>query len=297
VSQVNVVVSCSNRKKHEPETELQFRSYQGQPIEVAAEAWARSTATPGRWKAEDLYAGDHWSIAKEIKALPDVRLWICSAGYGVISPDANIRSYAATFSPGHQDSIANNLQERRTWWGLIGERSLKRVFARHCDERWLVVLSKSYLDVVTDDLADATTQLHSREQLSVLSVGAQLPSELSDRALPCSSSLEHHESLRGTRISLNVRIARFLLSQSIERTHSAWVDLLSQQIPTNIPAQPRREQVSDQELLRFIREECTQRAKHSATGLLRVWRAEKNLACEQKRFKALYQTVTSERIN
>ena len=55
-----------------------------------------------------------WHETPELRA----RIWICSAGYGLISPQSEISSYSATFSPYERDSVTRGFdcecQENRS---------------------------------------------------------------------------------------------------------------------------------------------------------------------------------------
>src|SRR4051794_14410967 len=92
--------------------ELRLRQVAGGSASVRADRWWRRLTGHGSETvpAVDLYGGDHWSIAK---TLPDVarangfeaRLWVSSAGYGLVPADAKIRAYSATFATGQPDSV------------------------------------------------------------------------------------------------------------------------------------------------------------------------------------------------
>ena len=84
--------------------------------------------------ASDLYCGEYWSV---VRSLPSAagefgvtpRIWICSAGYGLISPQSRICSYGATFSPYERDSVTRGFDAdarriaARKWWRRISRWS------------------------------------------------------------------------------------------------------------------------------------------------------------------------------
>src|SRR5687768_13776606 len=104
----NVVVTCTKRKTVPAEASLQLGRIAGATIPELAKQWINrlqaQDAAPR--PAEELYSGDHWQIAR---SLPDVarghrikvRLWVCSAGYGLIPSWAPLKPYSATFSTHH----------------------------------------------------------------------------------------------------------------------------------------------------------------------------------------------------
>ena len=70
-----------------------------------------------RSTALDLYCGGHWSVMRDLVsgsqiALPPLRTYVISAGYGVISTASRIAPYAATFAVGHEDSISHARGEK-----------------------------------------------------------------------------------------------------------------------------------------------------------------------------------------
>src|SRR5262245_3973028 len=81
---------------------------------------------------EFLYAGDHWSIVKAINSGSAaggyrVRVWVCSAGYGLIGFKSKVGPYSATFSASHPDSVCQNVlaseprEVPQGWWRSLGK--------------------------------------------------------------------------------------------------------------------------------------------------------------------------------
>lgn len=105
---VNLIVSCTNRKKAAIPERLRLRSLTSDAFPRRLERWLDRLVThdvPPR-RAADLYAGDHWQVAQAIpveaaKSNLDVRPWVCSAGYGLIHQFDMLKPYSATFTPRH----------------------------------------------------------------------------------------------------------------------------------------------------------------------------------------------------
>ncbi len=129
---INIVVTCTKRKSQPATSNLRLRSVRAKTVAEKLDIWlnrlgaASSELLPGR----ELYAGDHWSIVKSLadtaaKSGLVARVWVCSAGYGLISLDSKVRPYAATFTPGLPDSVARGIrkppaaQVGKEWWGLL----------------------------------------------------------------------------------------------------------------------------------------------------------------------------------
>ena len=117
---LHVIAGCTDRKRLPTPAPLRLGSLHGSAGSDRFAVWWRTLErdrSPTRPAAE-LYAGDHWSVIRELPGLGakdglTVRLWVASAGYGLVPADAPLRSYAATFTPGHADSVG--------WRRYLGE--------------------------------------------------------------------------------------------------------------------------------------------------------------------------------
>src|SRR5260370_27897038 len=88
---VNLVVSCTNRKRFEVPPETAVHEIGGRDLPARLKIWKRNlrVADAGEHRANDVYMGDHWSVVHTIsreasKSGLNVQIWICSAGYGLI---------------------------------------------------------------------------------------------------------------------------------------------------------------------------------------------------------------------
>src|SRR5215471_4317930 len=101
--------SCTLRKSVAPPAHLCAGELpEGSVLERQAEWCSRIDAWEGeRRMARELYAGGHWSVVRGFSnARPNLRCFVISAGYGLVSIDARLAPYAATFALGHHDSVA-----------------------------------------------------------------------------------------------------------------------------------------------------------------------------------------------
>jgi len=309
---VNVVVTCTKRKRHPVARTLQLRTVPGKTVTEVVENWVdrlETTESP-TVSAEDLYAGDQWHIAKSLPELGlqrglRVRLWVCSAGYGLIPASAPVRAYSATFSLNHPDSVLSRFRENggrpgAEWWNCLkcwsgprtGEpRSFGDLARRYSRDPLLVVASPIYLKAVQGDLKSAMQSLRDPELLIVVSAGVGSFGSLSPWVLPCDARLQR--VLGGALMSLNVRIARRILTRftkwplrccELSRVFKILVD---RQPPLVI--QERRPR-TDSQVRQFIGRHLRRNANIRHTPLLRLLR-DQGLACEQKRFHRLFDEM------
>lgn len=233
---------------------------------------------------------------------PSVRVWVVSAGYGLVRLDTPLSPYSATFAPGQPDSVcaAGGADARSAlpkWWAAVAEsfaphpgpRALAAVARAHPDDFLLVALSTAYLAAVAQDLADAAPALASPERLAILSAGGRVSDALAPFLLPARGGLVGQTG--GTMSALNARLARRLIQESGPEplTYSrcrAAVEVWSRQAAP--PARPARRRATDGEVGEFIRREHERTGPASPAALLRRLRAA-GQACSRARFAALFR--------
>jgi len=128
---VNIVVTCTKQKTLETPDGLQLRNLKGKTVSDRAHRWARvlQKSREPQVAARDLYAGDHWAVAKDLPACGtasrEIRVWVISAGYGLVSLDQTMCPYSATFSNPHPDSVIlaerdeSSSSQKAAWWNSI----------------------------------------------------------------------------------------------------------------------------------------------------------------------------------
>ena len=120
--------------------------------------------------ASDLYAGAHWSVAKNLRSRLNASnwesgLWIISAGYGLLKEDSEVVSYNAALGTGKLDSvIAPHIdlplaESRALWWNELqqirddkGPRSLASLAEIDADAKFLIACSTPYLHAISNDI-------------------------------------------------------------------------------------------------------------------------------------------------
>jgi hypothetical protein len=298
---VHVIVTCANRKSLPIPSHLQLGEVSDSSAVERVRTWiARLTDTSGapQVPAFDLYAGEHWSVARKFKDYErtgeEIRLWACSAGYGLIPVEAQIMPYHATLTPNQADSVPGDTS---SWWRWLNEwpgpapeypRSIQALAASDPTAVFMFVLSKNYLRACGEDIAAGSEYIADQDRLLIVSAGARLQGDLAAFAVPADARLQAQFS--GTRRALNARIGAHLLAAGIRGKSEATANLtqlLMAQPP--IPRYDRKKQ-TDFEILDLITQRLSQTPATSASRLLREFR-DVGLACEQHRFSRLYHTA------
>lgn len=302
---LHIVASCTDRKKHPPAVHL--RDIEGDSIVSRFSAWrsAIKGADAPRARAEELYQGGYWSIVRELPALAarmgwSPKLWVASAGYGVVSGDKRLVSYSATFASGHRDSVTAVDEEDAAlkWWRCVTASkgglgvSLSSLTKNDPRATVLLVASPAYVEAMSEDLAAAVGHVRNRGAVLVISSRPSNHADLSSSWVPSSGALQG--SLGGALVSLHARVARHLIRSIPPRDFrkEKLAHMTKKLSEEGGPAAKRVAGVhmSDDDVLAFIRKRVTADPKASHTRLLRELR-ESGQACEQGRFRRLFKQV------
>jgi len=306
---MNVVVTCTARKTKPAPEGARLMNVMGTTTTARFKEWTRRLDQDGsdRVKALDLYCGNAWSVVRRLHqdraTGPLIRLWIVSAGQGLLSPEMLVGAYAATFSRGHADSIlapgAGREQAEEWWHALVKWRramgqepaSIADVARTFPGDPLVVAASQEYLAALQADLEAARSFLRRASGMVIISSGAQKTGTLAENFLPCNARFEHRFG-RG-RMALNAKVLASVVATyaptevTITKLRDHYGSLL-QKLPE--APYPQRMRMGDEEVLKYIRGQLRTQPAAGHTRLLRGLR-ERGLACEQGRFRELYRDV------
>lgn len=311
---VHVVVPCTKRKTRPVPAEARLRSVDGASLEERVERWIERLRgfTGETVPAVDLYGGDHWSVVRTVAfdgGLPyRVRLWVCSAGYGLVAGDAPLRSYSATFSSGHPDSThattpaLGQRESFRRWWRTLARwegpvpgaaRSVLDLARATPGASILVAGSAPYLAAMEDDLLQARRALNTPEALTIVSAAAVRLGALESSRPPFDARLAR--KIGGGLMSLNVRVLREVLrgGTAPPRTQDVAAQVATLASGLAPFQKPRRAPLTDDEVRAYLREELHRSPGARWSPLHRRLR-DAGSACEQKRFRRLHEEVREE---
>lgn len=303
---LNLVVTCTDRKRGEPTPELRARDLPEMEAPQRCADWIKrlKATTTKPTPASELYAGNHWHVVRSVVANAmrqdiDLKVWVLSAGYGLIPFDAPIVPYAASFSRG-PDQVTT-LKESPRWWKRLAKwkgptpskpRTIRELAERTDKVPMLVAASASYVRATLADLVDAERIL-SQARLAVISAGFAGDKSIESVLLPCDARFLQNR--RGTAHSLNVKLAAWALEEFRDWEHDfsrLHLQFDRQLARLHAPEVIHRTPCTDQTVTRFIKNRVKQGQLSGYTVLLGEFRRS-GLACEQKRFKLLYGTVAN----
>jgi len=307
---VHIIASCTDRKRLAVQENLAFGDARDGSGDHFTRWWKAITEDgSATLPAAELYIGDHWSI---VRGLPEVarasnlnaHLWVASAGYGLVPADAHLHAYAATFSPGHADSVVDvdpnkRVASAREWWKRLadapnppgkGIRTIAALARSAPTALLLVVASPRYVVAMEDDLCEARVCLRKPGDLLIVSGSPGPETEaLKDCWLHSSAALQ--AVLGGALGSLHARVARRILEDAAKHGLDAKllraqiIELARQQFPF---ARPERKLLEDKDVISFIKKELMRDSSATHTRLLRALR-NGGRACEQGPFPRLFR--------
>jgi hypothetical protein len=313
---LHIIASCADRKRSGYSPEIRLRSMRGHdPAERLEQWWTALSAQGGsRLAARDLYVGPYWSTVRELSEVDTrgrlaISMWVASAGYGLVPDTAQIRPYSATFRPNVADSVVRRADKTRglrtkMWWeGLARKHSLgwkapRRISSLAKKEphaRIMVIGSSGYISAMEDDLL-AVLKIHgSSERLVIVSGDPRsCRDELHGSWIESSARLQF--KVGGSLPALHARVARQILYDAPQygleasALRARWARI-SERSPEIM--KPVRTPASDLEVKSFIREALRKEPALKHTRLLRDFRISGH-ACEQSRFRDLFQQVVGE---
>ena len=292
-AKITIVVTCADRKSLPVAPTLRYRDVPaGTPAE-RARVWDERLRRGGEKRPlRSLYQGEQWGESLRLAEVAmhvgfEPRIVVASAGLGLLPVSATAPAYAATFTLGKADAVAQTPDQAVAWWAQVARFSSDLELAA-LDNFVLLVLSRSYALPLAEDLAC----LGQSGTQSVLVGGA---SEV-DGIVRVPSNAALRPALGGTLSSLNQRMAiRFLelsegpagwLSNAHLRRWNAWAEHSQHREVFD------RRRLDDDEIRAWIAAIAT-RGTVSATRALRRLRGE-GYACEQGRFGRLFREVVME---
>jgi hypothetical protein len=235
---------------------------------------------------------------------------IASAGYGLVSAEAQLQPYSATFATG-QDSVVGdgvNPREKRAtvqaWWRLLstwkgprdhaGPRTLAGFAGRDKDCSILVIASPEYVIAMSEDLQRATQTLHDPQRLAIVSSTSGFPVELEAHLVPSVAALRSR--LGGPLASLHARTARRLLELCRPPLNAKALAMKTRRWAREAPVQrvPTRVTRTDAEVRSFIHRRVRAADRPSFSKLLREYR-DGGSKCEHDRFRSLFDEVAKQR--
>jgi hypothetical protein len=304
---ITLISSCTNRKKFQVEARLEARSLKASKLATASKEWLTTldqsiTNGVAQVSADELYCGR--SFTEAAKAAIGANHYIVSAGLGLIHSKTKIPAYSLTITGDTSDNISRKVSdfEATKWWRTL-ERSpfASTTLADVCMRSNIVVLAlpSNYLELVKSVLLELTPKNLKKLRIVGVSKSALHP-DITEFAMPIDARLDGPDSkLRGTKTDFAVRAARTLMEQTISRfpndsasDHAGHIESVMKNWA--YPAKINRRRLTDEEIVDEIATHWDLVGGKSGE-MLRHLRRNLGLACEQGRFRKLFNELKLEK--
>ncbi len=251
--------------------------------------------------AGSLYLGRAFSEATRATKSAKGRLCIVSAGLGLISAESFAPSYDLTVAPNAPDSILRKTGDQaRAWWTQV-ESALEPAPTLEGQGLILAALSRPYLDMVADAWSRWPAERLSRLRLfSKEAPGGDLAKTLGAAWMPYDDRLDRFDggAYAGTQSDFAQRALRHFVDKigvALDDAADHRTAVLSALEGLAAREKPSRERLDDAQIRALILRDWALVQGRSG-AMLRHLRDELGVACEQGRFKLLFQAVAGERL-
>lgn len=297
-----VITTCTLRKTARPPIGSTPASLPVGAQNLVQAAWIEKVQTlPASVAAGLLYAGRGFGLATDAAESAEAKLYILSAGLGLVPADRQVPLYGLTVSPGYSESIAARVTgefDAAAWFAalLSSSRSDQWAEAIGSDSgRILIALTRPYAQMVGESLSMLEPRALARLRIFGTSLASALPAKLHPAIAPYDTRLD--AILPGTRVDFSQRALHHFVGlvagRSEQERDADYRAVANAFEKVKAPDRPNRPRRTDAEILEMISLRL-----HSQLGIARILRAlrdEEGVACEQSRFSRLYRVALKNR--
>lgn len=302
-----VITTCTNRKRQPVAGGLHAGDLGQDELAVVAAEWGErlQSAVP-RHPASSIYGGRSFRDSCVAADKAGANLLIVSAGLGLVEATAHVPSYACTVLDGVHDSIAARVTtdfSKADWW-----EELRRVspYASSLSDLVgsrngliLAAMSDGYIEMMLPDFLALPASRLKDLRLFTRAPRDRVPTQLRPYIMPYDDRLDGVASpVRGTRSDFAARALLHFVDNILAANDACSASQHAEAIKATIADWPfpptfARKRLADNELTALMRKHWAD-ANGSTARLLRMFRDELDIACEQGRFAALARQVRGE---
>lgn len=194
-----IITSCTNRKKGIANPDLCQSSLFPGTLDSVAQQWlAKLKVADATRPAREIYCGRGFREAEASSIVLNSPLYVVSAGLGLINSDNFVPTYNLSASSANNDSVLNKIIDDtspRSWWSRISlgnsfSVSLVNVLNKYPEDIFLFALSRAYIDLIHDDLAECTLAQQQRFRFFGKNLQSFLPTSLTMNWMPYDDRLD-----------------------------------------------------------------------------------------------------------
>lgn len=277
-------------------------------LDDLAGAWRQRLANEKiRQPATGVYGGRNFQEARSAADELGATLLIVSAGLGLIDAATAIPAYGCTIVVGAEDSVRSRVTDRfslKAWWTAISKASVFSVdlarLVNQAEGPILIALPETYLEMLAPDLTALFPSAQERIRIFTGAPIDRLTPALRPYRMPYDNRLDGPDSPRpGTLSDFASRALAHFVALGRGRSPQAALADDAEAVRSDLSSWRRPETFSrqrhdDKAMLELINRHWDDNGG-SSSRLLRFFRDELDIACEQSRFAGLARQVRGRR--
>ncbi len=307
---IALITTCTNRKQGLVSDALTFARLPASSQSQVCETWAQSVIeAPATQTAKEIYCGRGFREAKVTSQALNSDFHIVSAGLGLVPSSVPIPAYNATLSRSSSNCIARKIRgafDAGSWWRQLNKitewgSSISSIAQDANVDLILITLTSTYVPLIFNDLESIKTEHARKVRVVGLRSSSQLPENLQSSLMPYDERFDGPDGTRrGTRSDFPQRVTRHFAEEILaaaprasQSKHALAVReyLAAMRFPTMVT----RQKMTDEEIIATIRKYWSDSSSRSSK-MLRLFRDDLHIACEQKRFSNLFNQVRKQGI-
>lgn len=298
--------TCTSRKRRPIPNALRASSLPEGTQESILNEWCkRLSKNPSVGRASEIYGGRAYREAAKASKEVSGYLWTISAGLGLVSEEANIPSYSLTIVDSGIDDIKKKVCGEQfsptKWWSDLtasqgSSDPIHRLIRDNPSYLFVMALSQAYGALIQQDLLCLPDDHLRRVRLIGMALKPILNARLQKLVMPYDARLDGPDGIStGTRSDFAQRAMRHFVTNIVNVCNSDDPQdhalLVNQALSgREYPQIPKRRRLSDHEITDAIIKNW-QSAGGSSSKMLRIIRDVERIACEQGRFKELFNLI------
>lgn len=295
MSKINLILTCSSNKSIKADPSLSLKTFKKEEIELLSKKWILNLQNPNlpSLPALDMYSGNYWNVVKKLNSHPNVeKIWVISAGYGVININDKIHSYNIGFKDKSLNSLKLNLKNPppkplSDWWRIITSQTntIKDIF--NPNETHILFSSFDYMKAIRYDI----NNIIGSKNLFIVSPDTKIK-DLNPYILNTPSNLRY--ILGGNKMTSSIKVVEHLVENPKLLTNKFDIDIYFQKLlaSSSIPQHNRkiRKKIGDKEMIKLIQEIGIDSSHQTIFKYIR----NKNIAAGEARIIRLIHKLTNQ---
>lgn len=297
-----IITSCTRRKRGGLTSALTASQLtSGRHSDVARQWIELARITEVKVAADHLYVGRAINEVKSAAKILHAKVSFASTGFGLIDAETELPNYDLTVSDPTdpiRTKIINEPFSSQLWWSCVNQsRKTKRLVDQLEEFPGLIILialPKAYLHLIQHELKEIDKGEAHRLRVFTSPDNANiLPESIREAYIPYDERFDGSGSpIPGTRSDYPQRVLRhfseFIIKRGSPDLDAEKVRVLELLDGMKLRQKVARVQMSDDEIRNIIRWKLGE-AKISAAQMLRVFRDDLLISCEQKRFSNIFR--------